>query len=80
MACEGHVMNISESLQSFANRTGVTVEYAYRFWHAHGEAIAKRWQAPFSAIDPNGDSVDHVTIAGGRCFGLTVADIRAIGR
>ncbi len=54
-------MSVAESLEEFAERTYRTTEAAYPEWHEHGNAVAKAYAVPF---------LDHVTVAGGKCFGL----------
>jgi hypothetical protein len=66
-----------ESIQEFASRARLSIESAYAIWHARGNAMARAWQNP--ADMPNSATGEpHVIIAGGKCFGLTQADVRTI--
>jgi hypothetical protein len=62
-------MSIGESLEDYARRTGRSVDNAYPDWHEHGNAVARAYAEPCARLDPN-DTSPHVTIAGGRCFGI----------
>lgn len=62
--------SIGESLGAYAFRTGRTDDAAYPQWHAHGQIIAKAWQKPFTGTPHESMDHAHITIAGGRSFGI----------
>jgi len=69
---------INESLQDYAASTSQTVASAYAAWHSAGKRIAAMWQSPYVGKRTDGIKDPHVTIASGRCLGLTDADVRRI--